>query len=177
LGLTLVASLALCGGLLPDASYSLVGGQPTEVSDLGEFRPETHHENTLVRGAGNVSSIASGYRRPLDADRFRLAPIEGNPSLWVELREPSGSLQEHFVPPQSFVGRLIRVGDPGLRHRGLVDALNRSGQPAPADDAWLLIDGEMPGSTSWVFGVLLLLLIFAGFSAWGMVTLLARARR
>ncbi len=176
LGLTLLASLVLVFSLLPDASYALASGQPTKLADLAQFEPSAEHENRWVHGKAQLGDRQSGYRRPLDPDRFRLAPIAGNDKMWVELREPEGSLGDHFVPPESFIGRLVPLSDPGIRHRGLIGALTSSGQPAPAADAWLLIDGESPESDLWVFGVIGMLLAFAGFSAWGMLTLLRPAR-
>ncbi len=173
---TAICSISLCWGLLKDGSFALVGGQPTELSNLRDFEPGSARPNSWVHGTAILGDTASGYRRPLDPDRFRLAPVEGNPRLWIEMREPAGALNEHFVPPSSFVGRLVPVAASGLRHSGLVEALERSGQPAPASDAWLLIDGESPDSQRWVLGVMLLLLIFAGFCAWGMYTLLAPVR-
>jgi hypothetical protein len=176
LALTLASASVLSIALLRDASYALVSGQPTKLESLSAFQPRPEQANTWVHGKAVLGKHQSGYRRPLDPDRFRLAPVEGNDKLWVELREPEGSLGEHFVPPESFIGRLVPVADPGIRHRGLVDALTVSGQPKPAADAWLLIDGESPESDVWVFGVLAMLLSFAGFSAWGMLTLIRPAR-
>jgi len=175
LAVTLVSSVALCVALLNDAQFALVGGQPTELDSLEHFQPADRYANTWVRGAGALDAHASGYRRPLDPDRFRIAPVAGNQKVWVELREPAGSRHEHFVPPSSFVGRLVPLSDPGLRHGGLAGALEQSGQPAPGPDAWLLIDGETPSGARWVFGVIALLLAFGAFSAWGMYTLLSPA--
>jgi hypothetical protein len=172
LALTCLASLALCFGLRSQLEYALVGGQPGNLPPLTEFEPNPALENTWVHGQGALGAAIAGYRRPLDPDRFRLAPVAGNPKIWVELREPSGSLGEHFVNPVSFVGRLVPVSSPGLRHQGLVGALQSSGQPTPPADAWLLIDGESPSSSQWAFGVAALLLLFAGFSVWGFVNLL-----
>lgn len=177
LGVTLLASSWLCASLVSDASYALMSGQPTEISKLSEFEPEPRHENAWVHGIGALDAPPLVYRRPLDPDRFRIAPVEGNPALWVELRQPEGTLGEHFVPPTSFVGRLVPLSDPGLRYAGLLDALAESGQQPPGRDAWLLIDGESPDSDTWVFGVMALLLAFAAFSAWGIYTLTVPARR
>jgi hypothetical protein len=113
-----------------------------------------------------------GYRRPLDGDRFRLAQVEGNPKVWVELREPAGARTEYFVPPTSFVGRLVPLSEAGLRHVDLRGALSRSGQRVPDEAAWLLVDGETPAGARWVLGLVVLLSSFAAFSLWGLLTLL-----
>lgn len=171
-----LAALFLAVSLRSLAAYALKGGQPLEIGKLDAFAPEPENANTWVHGEGNLSSAAVGYRRPLDGDRFRLATIEGNSKLWVELREPGDTRGEYFVPPTSFVGRLIPMRAPGLRHSQLVPALEASNQIAPAEGDWLLIDGEAPHSSRWVLGLLALLLGFAGFSAWGVITLLRPAR-
>lgn len=171
--LTALAALTLCFQLRDQLVYSLTDGQPTTIANLAQFAPKPSDQNRWVHAHGTLAAAVSGYRRPLDPDRFRIAPVEGNPKLWVELREPSGSLGEHFVPPISFIGRLVSLKDPDLRHRGLIDALKSSDQPTPDADAWLLIDGESPQSVRWVVGVTLLLLFFAGFSVWGIYRLVA----
>lgn len=172
--LTLVALSAsfLVLSLRSQIQYALLGGQPTELGELREYEPSSEVANTWVHGAGALSTEAVGYTRPLDSDRFRLAPIEGNPKLWVELREPEESRAEFFVPPASFVGRLIPLSAPGLRHSALRSALLASGQSAPAEDAWLLIDGETPEGSRWVLGLVGMLAGFVLFSAFGLWTLL-----
>lgn len=175
LSVLFVAALGLAFMLRSQVAYALTGGDPSEVGALASFDPAPEAANTWVHGSGNLSVAASGYRRPLDDDRFRLAPVEGNPKLWVELREPSGVRNEFFVPPTSFVGRLVPIEDPGLRHSQLTHALKTSNQNVPPRDAWLLIDGEAPHSSRWALGVCALLLGFAAFSVWGMITLLRPA--
>jgi hypothetical protein len=172
MGVTIVASLTLGFQLRDQIAYALTDGQPVTISDLARFEPKASDAGAWVHARGTLVGAVSGYRRPLDPDRFRIAPVEGNPGIWVELREPSGSLGEHFVPPVSFIGRLISLRAPDLQHQGLIDALKRSGQPAPEPDAWLLIDGESPASSRWVLGVTALLAIFAGFSSWGIYRLI-----
>jgi hypothetical protein len=172
MALTFLGALTLCAQLRDQIGYALTGGQPVSIADLAHFSPQPEHQNHWVHARGTLVGAVSGYRRPLDPDRFRIAQVEGNRQIWVELREPSGSLGEHFVAPVSFVGRLVSLSDAGLRHQGLIEALESSGQPAPSRDAWLLIDGESPSSTRWVLGVTSLLLAFAAFSAWGIYTLM-----
>jgi hypothetical protein len=171
--LTCLASLLMCFELRPLAEYALMGGQPGNVDPLERLQPTPALANTWVHAEGALEPAIAGYRRPLDPDRFRLARALDNPRVWVELREPRGSLGEHFVPPVSFVGRLVPLSETGLSHRGLLGALSESGQPAPPPDAWLLIDGESPSSSRWALGVCALMLAFAAFSGWGIVKLLA----
>lgn len=166
-------SLVMTFALRSHVAYALAQGEPTELGDLGRYRPTSEIANSLVHGSGVLSDEAVGYRRPLDGDRFRLAQVVGNPDLWVELREPAGARTEYFVAPTSFVGRLVPLSASGLRHSDLRSALSRSGQRVPGGDAWLLVDGETPAGSRWVLGVLVLLASFAAFSVWGLLTLLS----
>jgi hypothetical protein len=163
-------------GLRVQVAFSLVGGQPMELGSLADFRPSAGQANTWVHGTGALDDAAVTYRRPLDPDRFRLMPLADNPQIWVELREPAGTDGAYFIPPESFVGRLAPVSDPGLFHAELVGALEESGQQVPPRDAWLLVDGESPGSSRWVLGVAAMLLGFAGFSIFGLYRLAAPVR-
>lgn len=174
LSLTAAAALFLFFRLLPDARYAAMGGQPVELSALEALVPGSQLETPFVHAQGALSPEAVGYRRPLDADRFRLARLVENPRVWVELREPAGSLGEHFLPPNSFIGRLVPMSDAGLRHGWVSAALKKSGQAAPDDGDLLLIDGESPSSNRWVFALLAMLLGFAGFSAFGVKRLLTK---
>lgn len=162
--------------LIPQAEYALVSGQPTEIGTLKSLKPREQQANRWVHATGTLSSAAVGYRRPMDADRFRLAPVEGNPKLWVELREPEGTRGEYFIPPSSFVGRLVPLSAAGLRHSELRSALQNSHQKVPPSDAWLLIDGAAPRTSRWSLGVIALLVTFMAFGIWGMLTLLKPAR-
>jgi hypothetical protein len=170
--LVAVASLLLTFALRSHVAYALAGGPPLELGELDRFRPTSDQANALVHGSGVLSTSAVGYRRPLDGDRFRLAQVEGNPELWVELREPAGARTEYFVPPTSFVGRLVPLSAAGLRHSDLRSALAQSGQSVPSATAWLLVDGETPSGSRWVLGLVALLTSFAVFSVWGFLTLL-----
>jgi hypothetical protein len=172
LTLVAVSALVMTFSLRAHVEYALAQTEPREIGDLGQFRPTKATANEFVHGSGALSPRAVGYRRPLDGDRFRLAPVEGNPDLWVELREPAGVRNEFFVPPTSFVGRLVPLSGAGLRHSDLRAALARSGQQVPKAAAWLLVDGETPAGSRWVLGLVVLLLSFAMFSVWGLFALL-----
>lgn len=170
-----VAALALMIALRLDVTYALMGGQPTKLGELALFAPQPQHANRWVQATGELAGEAAGYRRPLDPDRFRLAPVVNNPKMWVELREPSGSRDDYFIAPSSFVGRLVPLAHSGLSYRDLADALKSSGQPAPPPDAWLLSDGSSPRTFRWLFGVVGLLLGIAGFCTFGLYRLARKA--
>jgi hypothetical protein len=173
LGLSGLAALSLMVALRVHVAYALMGGQPVEIGALAQFQPVPSQANTWIHGHGALGSPSVSYRRPLDPDRFRLAPLADNPRIWIEMREPGDSDPAFFVAPESFVGRLTQVKEPGLRHNDLLAALRATGQATPPADAWLLIDGESPASDRGMLGLAALLMAFAGFSIFGLYRLAA----
>ena len=175
--LTVVASAAMAIAFRSEAAYALVGGPPADQGDLTKVQPTDSLANKWVRGEASLGTQgAIRYSRPLDADSFRLAPVEGNSRIWVEVRVPSGQEGPHFVPPTSFVGRLIPIRQAGLRHGGLkAEVASASGTEVP-DDAWLLVDGESPAGSRWVLGLMTLFFAFACFNLYGLYRLLRPVR-
>ncbi|HET9960399.1 MAG TPA: hypothetical protein VFQ61_38170 [Polyangiaceae bacterium] len=171
MALTAILSLALASGLSGELTYSLRGGGPQDLGELEQMSDRAFRPNAWVRGAGALSADSVvRYARPLERDTYRLAQVEGNPRLWVELRVPLEADGEHFVAPGSFVGRLVQSEAAGLRYSALEEAARDAGHALPKD-AWLLIDGESPASTRWVIGLQLLLLGFAVFNVGGILRL------
>lgn len=174
LAVTAIGSLAMVAGLTGELRYAVASSTPAEVGDIGVLAPNQGSNNRFVRGTGEIAPIgAIRYARPLERDAFRLAPLVGNPNVWVELRIPADYDNEHFVPPNSFAGRLIRMDSGGLRHSILREAAHSGWGPThvPAG-AWVLIDGESPQSTRWAIGLCSLFLTFAGFCLWALYSLL-----
>jgi len=60
------------------------------------------------------------------------------------------------VPPALVAGRLVPMRSAGARYLGLA--------ATAGDDAWLLVDGVDPRSSSWALGFELMLLAFAAWS-------------
>ncbi len=166
--LTALASLALSFALLPDASYALGGGVPRNVGSLDGFHPGERDENEWIRAGGIVREDAVRFERPLEADSYRLARVEGNEDVWVQLRVPAGGAEEHFIAPSSFVGRLIPVDDAGLRYVAVAGIVRSQ---TGASGGWLLIDGEAPSTMRWILGLVVLLAAFAGFCGYGLFRL------
>jgi hypothetical protein len=167
MSLTIVAAGFMSLALWGEASYALRSRPPIELGELAGFKPKPEAANRWAHGQGSLSgSGAIRYERPLEGDTYRLAPIAGNERLWVQIRVPEGFEGPHFVPPNSFVGRLVPVGEAGLRYRGLREVANMP------HDAWLLIDGESPRATRWALGLLGLFGAFALFNVYGLVRLL-----
>jgi len=121
-------SLWLAMSVLPDVSYSLSGGDPVGLGELGRKSLDERLANHWVQGAGELSvTKAVRYKRPLERDSYRLAQLADNPRVWVQVRVPENEEGPRFVPPASFVGRLLPVSELGLRHAGLRDAVAKAG--------------------------------------------------
>jgi hypothetical protein len=179
MSLTLLGSLGLLVALGGELSFSFRGGSPRAVGELATFKPGASDANTWVQGEGELQvQEAVAYRRPLESDSYRLSRVSGADKLWVQVRVPYDDADpEHrrFVPPTSFVGRLVPLERGGLRLSQLKSAVAEAGRPALPSDAWLLIDGEAPATTRWTLGLGLLLLGFAAFNLFGLVRLLRPA--
>jgi hypothetical protein len=168
-----VGSLFLALSVLPDVTFSLRGGEPIDVGELGRKPLNAALENHWVRGQGELSvTKAIRYRRPLEGGSYRLAEIASNPRVWVQVRVPENEEGPRFVPPASFVGRLVPASTLGVRHRGLAAAVEEAGLEPLEDDTWLLLDGESPEGLRWILGLLVLLLAFAAFNVVGLSRLL-----
>jgi hypothetical protein len=171
MSLTVVAACFMSYALRGEALYALETGAPTRLGDLSRFDPARARANSWVQGEAALGSAgAVRYGRPLESDSYRLARVVDNEHLWVQVRVPSDVDGPHFVPPNSFVGRLVPIAEAGLRYRGLGEAA-----PIPAS-AWLLIDGEAPNSTRWSLGLMALFAGFAAFNVYGLVRLLRPIR-
>jgi hypothetical protein len=179
MALTLLGSLGLLAALAGELSFSFKGGSPRDVGELSGFKPDPADANAWVQGQGELEvQGAIAYRRPLESDSYRLSRVSGADKLWVQVRVPwddDDPNHKRFVPPTSFVGRLVPLGRGGLRMSQLEGAVAEAGRPALPGDVWLLIDGEAPATTRWTLGVGTLLLGFAAFNLFGLVRLLRPA--
>lgn len=172
-------SLILLFGLREELAYSFRSGPPQLVGPLVAIRPSASNSNRWVQAEGDLADYGGiRYLRPFESDSFRLAPVLGNPRLWVQIRVPAGFEDQHFVPPTSFVGRLTSIRKLGVRYSALPAAIVDAGWPKGQlpDDAWILFDGESPKSIRWVMALSTVLAGFAGFSLWAMVAALRPAR-
>lgn len=176
---TLLASLALAASLRGELWFSLSSAAPRAVGELSAFKPQRHDENTWIQGEGELEIHgAIAYRRPLEGASYRLSRVRGADKLWVQVRVPADDDDpghKRFVPPTSFVGRLVPAAHGGVRLSQLSGAIAEAGRPPLPGDAWLLIDGEAPATTRWTLGVAALLLGFAAFNLYGLRSLLRPA--
>jgi hypothetical protein len=174
---TAVAAAWMGVALLGEARYALTPGQPADVGDLTPLRPGTDLANRYVRATGLLGTAgAIRYGRAAEGDSFRLAPVAGNPGLWVEIRVPEGFEGPRFVPPTQFAGRLVPFKDAGIRHVGLANAVRDQSELRIPEGAWLLIDGSSPRASRWAVA---LVALFAAFAVWnlaGVARVLSRVR-
>lgn len=174
---TALAAAAMALSLTSEARYALSPGQPVEIGDLVHIPPGADLANRYVSASGLLGAVgAIRYGRAADGDSFRLAPVAGNRSVWVEIRVPEGFEGPRFVPPSTFAGRLVPFRQAGVRHVGLVKTVRAQTDMAVPDDAWLLVDGASPRASRWAVA---LAVLFAGFSAWnlaGIILVFARIR-
>ena len=168
LSLSALGSLALAFALRGEAVFALESGPPVDLGELAQFHGSSAHVNTWVHGTGALRADgAVRYARPLERDTYRLAQVEGNDKLWVQVsvpEDPADPEGAHFVAPTSFVGRLIPVSRAGIRHGMVRAAVSDAWQGKVTDDAWLLVDGEAPKTTRWALALCGLFLGFATFS-------------
>jgi hypothetical protein len=177
MAMTALVALAMAWGLAGEAAYALAGGRPLELGNLAHFNPGAAQANRWVHGEALLAtSGAIRYGRPLERDTYRLAPVAGNDRVWVQVRVPEGMEGPRFVPPTSFVGRLVPAKSAGLRFAGLSDAVKSVPGSSMPDEAWLLIDGEAPSTTRWALGLMALFLAFAAFNVYGLLRLLRPVR-
>ncbi|WP_437733770.1 hypothetical protein [Sorangium sp. So ce1335] len=177
MAVTAIAALWMAIALLGEARYALSPGRPVDVGELAPLRPAADLENRYVRAAGLLGTRgAIRYGRAAEGDSFRLAPVAGNPGLWVEIRVPEGFEGPRFVPPSAFAGRLVPFRSAGIRHARLAAEVEEQTGTAVTDDAWLLIDGSSPRASRWAVALVALFLGFAGWNLFGIARVLHRVR-
>jgi hypothetical protein len=163
--LALVMTVALAG----DVHFAFASAVPDDVGDMMHFVPDASMKNRFVRGTGMLSSASAiRYERPMERDSFRLAPLAGNDNIWVEMRVPEGVEGGQFVPPATFVGRLLPMHSAAFRYRGLGRSIHEVTGAGVPENAWVLVDGATPASSRWTVA---LAALFAIFAAYNLVTI------
>jgi hypothetical protein len=173
--MTAIASLAMVFALRHDAAYAFGAPAAVEIGDLRAAPAEALVENRYVRADGMLAAAgAIRYERPFESDSYRVSPVAGRPDLWVEVRVPAGSENARYVPPSHFTGRLLPFDRVGPRHRGLATAVRDATHEQVPAGAWLLVDGESPGSARWAVA---LVVLFGAFALWNVVAMARLLRR
>jgi hypothetical protein len=161
---TAILAAVMVVGLAGDVRYALASTEPEDVGDLIRWVPDRSMSNRFVRGTGRLGSAgAIRYDRPLERDAFRLAPVEGNDKLWVEMRV-SGSEPSRFVPPTTFVGRVMPLEGAAFRYRGLARSVQEVTGAVVPPHAWVLVDGATPTASRWTVALAALFVLFAGYN-------------
>ena len=177
LALTACAALLMAFSLFGEVRYALRSGSPRELGNLVAFDAASVEKNSWVHGEALLSTAgAIRYGRPMETDTYRLAPVSGNDRLWVQVRVPAGLEGPRFVPPTSFVGRLVPVSEAGLRYAGLPAAVANASSSRMPEQAYLLVDGEAPSTMRWALGLMALFVGFAGFNLFGLYRLVRPIR-
>jgi hypothetical protein len=171
--MTAAAALTMAGLLAGEARYALAPSNPTDVGDLAPLKPTGDLANHYVFATGLLGTTgAIRYARTAESDSFRLMPVAGNPSLWVEIRVPEGFEGPRFVPPTKFAGRLVPMAKAGMRHVGLAKAVKDQTDVTVPADAWLLIDGSSPRASRWAIALAAMFVAFAGWNLFGVARVL-----
>ena len=174
---TALASAWMIFSLRGEVGYALSSPAPLELGDLAQATPAAELANRYVRASGLLASVGSiRYERPMEGDSFRLAPLAGNPKVWIEIRVPEGMEGPKFAPPTSFVGRLVPFREAGIRHAGLARSVEAAGGAKISPDAWVLVDGSSPRASRWSIALGLLLAYFTGWNLYGVFKLMRRVR-
>lgn len=170
-----LASATMALALTRDAAYTLRSTSATDLGDLAAAPASALVNNSFVQGHGRLGGAGQiRYERPFESDSYRIAPVAGNPKVWVEVRVPAGAESNRFVPKGDFSGRLVRFAQAGLRHRGLRSAIEeRTGQKV-ADDAYLIVDGQSPSDAR---AIALLWMMFVAFAVWNVATITRLVRK
>jgi hypothetical protein len=174
---TAVAAMMMAIALRGEARYALSSGEPMDAGELATLRPSADMANRYARAGGLLGTNgAIKYGRAAEGDSFRLAPVAGNPKIWVEIRVPEGFEGPRYVPPTSFAGRLIPFRKAGIRHAGLARSVEEQTDVTVPEDAWILVDGTSPRASRWALALVALFVGFATWNALGVARMLGKVR-
>ncbi|MBM4360306.1 MAG: hypothetical protein FJ096_19545 [Deltaproteobacteria bacterium] len=166
------ASLLVALSLYPEARYALTPRDPVELGSFAKAELGGAVEGRYVRAEVQLAGQPGlGFHRIGEGERrlVRTAPSEPRRDTaprFVEHAVPAGA-GARFLPPRIVAGRLSRVGELGLRHRGLARPLEGL-VPEASSRGWVIVDGEAPRSAAWVMGVEAMVF---GFFVWNVVSL------
>jgi hypothetical protein len=157
---TALFATVLSAGLFGDVRYALSTSEPDDVGQLAALVPGPSTGNRLIRAQGALEpSSAVRYDRLLENGSFEIAPVAGNPKIWVEMRVPETSTS--LPPTTTFVGRLVALDSVSFRIRSFWMATRLIPDAA---SAWVLLDGATPASFRWAVALFGLLALFAGYN-------------
>jgi hypothetical protein len=161
----LLLSLGLMVRFRGDLEYFwLAERAPRELGRADRISVGTLEDNEYVSLEG--MPMASGsvrFRRLNREGTFRIYPLAGQPKVFVERFTPEGrstSREEHGL----YTGRMVRFATAGGSYRSVRAYLEQQLGTPVADDAWLLVDGEAPGTRYWTVALYAVLAAFFLFN-------------
>ena len=171
---TAAAALVLGGSIFSEARYAFEADEPTDVGNFATAELGPALTGRFVRARVAVEGRpALAFHRPGEIERrLSLAAPASSPGGRLETSSQGPRFVEYavpkdagarFVPPRLVAGRLERVGELGLRHRGLSVPLEAMAAGA-GTSGWVLIDGEEPHAADWAVALELILLAFLSFN-------------
>ncbi|MDP9148634.1 MAG: hypothetical protein M3O36_01630 [Myxococcota bacterium] len=172
-------AMAMAFALRGDVAYAFRNDSAALLGDLRSVEPGVlaSAENAFVSAEAMLGAAgAIRYERPFAGDSFRTMPVAGRPDVWVDLRVPSGQENGRWEPPRSFTGRLVRFESAGLRHRGLVAAIEQATDERLPPTAWLLVDGEVPAHARRAVVLFAVVIAFALWNGISIARLVSRVR-
>jgi hypothetical protein len=162
MAVTALFSLVLSAGLFGDVRYALSNSEPDDVGNLASLLPGPAVSNRLVKAEGALEpASAVRYDRLLESGSFEIAPVRGNPKIWVEMRVADDVAK--LPPTTTFVGRLVALDSVAFRIRSFWMP-TRVALHAGGGNAWVLLDGATPASFRWALALFVLLALFAGYN-------------
>lgn len=162
-------SLTAFGSLYAEARYAFEPAAPVDVGRFATAELSQRLVGRYVRAQVELEGQpAIAFRRLGESERrLVLAANAADAEVPAELRFVEHSVPAavgmRFVAPRLVAGRLSRVGELGLRYRGLSQPLD-SLVVGASSRGWVLVDGEDPKSAAWVAGVAGLAFAFFCFS-------------
>ncbi len=166
MALTAVAALLLALSIRRDATYAMSDYTAVDLGSLADAEPAAH-DNGYVRVQVALEASSAEFRRRLEPSRYRVAK-DGGSDRWVIYSVPDGYSENRFMPPKLVAGRLTQASDLGARFGNVAKTTG--------SDAWVVVDGDDPRGSTWLLGLLVMLLGFVTFNVVGMATLLRPVR-
>ena len=170
--IVIILSVVMLTWFYQDLAYLLQGlGAPEHLGDAADIDVSKLKDNSYVSVDG-IPWITKSIRfhdwfkwfAMSDTTR-KLFPLTGQPKLFVQWTIPQKdkAYRDPNVNPSSpmqpgyFEGHLVRRNKAGKSYNRVWAFIENKVNLEVADDAWLLIDGEMPGDKVWIVLVYLLL--------------------
>ncbi|MGE0790059.1 MAG: hypothetical protein AB7S26_30570 [Sandaracinaceae bacterium] len=148
----IIGAAWLALALRHDVAYFFAPSRTIDLGEATQIAPASLESNTHVTLTGRpMLSRAVRYRRVILGTSYVVYPLAGQRAIYVHVEDGPDALAalEH-------TGRLVRFRDLGGRVSGVAAALGEG--EGLGDDAFVLLEGDAPGTYVWA----LFLVLFAG---------------